>query len=590
MTTPDLPMLLPPAMVPDPSPLHVSTFAKPEYAKLTFTYGTVKSGANWPVHCKWFKVRVPTGRHASALTSEPTLIRSEFTVPSGKRQWNVERDVRDPNQVVFTCSSPPDEPAAFDGTWSVQLELWGIEVNGGAGPVDITWEESTSTTGADGAYQNRTGRGEVSKRDDSFYLHSFRPASVVINRSTKATLHWDGTPHAVYTMHYRKPDGTQDSRPAKDGTWITPENLVDDTSFTLEATMGNETRYLTTYIKVNNPDIIVNTATAGGVIRAHDGITGPNDTRPLEVRGGAGLLVHKSLDVGTYAGGTTTIRNPLTANGNLTVHGSTVTGDLEAKGHVTATQTNKVVRIRDLRGPVKSGGQTVDPPLNIQSDVTVNQSKTFKVRYVTGLGTYPAIDFDAHLNLSTPGRTTTVRGPLVTKGNVTFDQKSLHEPPQNNTVSVKSTAALQGRVDAVGAPVLIAEFVVSSPRPDQQRTFTAQTSGFVLARAHAGGGAEHVRLTITTQGRSIEDDAHGTSRAGKNSMAVPVAAGRDFTVRAVKQSGAFNDRWAVGYFYWVPLGTGTATAKTVMADTDPPAPDTDTYPVDDGPAAAQEGP
>ncbi|MFE7558120.1 hypothetical protein [Kitasatospora sp. NPDC057500] len=334
MTAADLPMLLPPAMVEDPSPLNVSTFAKPEYAKLTITYGKGEPSGPWPVHCEWFKVRIPTGRQASALTSEPTLIHYELTVPDGKRQWAVDRDTRDPNQVVFTCSPPPDEPAAFDGRWSVQLELWGIEVNGGAGPVDIVWEESTSTTGADGPFLERTGKGIVSKRDDSFYLHSFRPASVAIARNTKATLHWEGTPHATYTVYYRKPDGTQGSSTASGGRWTSPDNLVDDSSFTLEARMSNEVRYLTTYIKVNNPDIAVTAVTAAGdsvfnghinqavgkvlrvgEIRGPYNATAPNE-RPLTITGGA-LTISNSATEFTNALIVKAVRSP--ENAALTI-------------------------------------------------------------------------------------------------------------------------------------------------------------------------------------------------------------------------------------------------------------------------------
>ncbi|MEU5210147.1 hypothetical protein [Streptomyces sp. NPDC020742] len=326
MTTADLPMLLPPALVEDPSPLNVSTFAKPEYANLTFTYGKVKSGGNWPVHCKWFKVRIPTGRQASALTSEPSLIRYELTVPTGKRQWAVERDSRDPNQTIFTCSPPPNEHAAFDGTWSVQLELWGIEVNGGIGPVDIVRQESVSTTGADGPYEERTGKGGVSKSDDSFYLHSFRPASVAVSRNTKATLHWEGTPHAKYTMYYRKPDGTQGSSTVtKDGEWSSPENLVDDTSFTLEAKMKNEVRYLTTYIKVNNPDITVNNVTANGNVT----VDGEKELKVGRLRGAGqypSLKIESHITANSEDPGRTiafqskfTTSGPVTANGDVTI-------------------------------------------------------------------------------------------------------------------------------------------------------------------------------------------------------------------------------------------------------------------------------
>ncbi|MGW9213293.1 hypothetical protein ACWGR4_40875 [Embleya sp. NPDC055664] len=350
MTTAALPMLLPPAMVPEPGTPNVSTFAKPEYAKLTLTYGKVKSGGTWPVHCKWFKVRIPTGRQASALTSEPGLIKYESTVPAGKRQWTVDRDTRDPNQVIFTCSPPPDEPAAFDGTWSVVLELWGIEVNGGVGPVDIVWEESTSTTGATGRFEEREGRGEVRKRDDSFYLHSFRPATVAIARNTKATLLWDGTPHATYTMYYRKPDGTQGSAPASNGSWTSPVALVDDSSFTLEAKMGNEVRYLTTYIKVNTPDIAVTSVAAPTTA----GTIAVKNTLALE--GKAGLTIPQNGGQITVFGALTAKAGPAATTGELTANGPLTTNStITAKGNVT---------IESGKSLTVNGNVTVDPGAN----------------------------------------------------------------------------------------------------------------------------------------------------------------------------------------------------------------------------------
>ncbi|WKU48695.1 hypothetical protein Q3V23_34055 [Streptomyces sp. VNUA116] len=459
-------MLLPPAMIENPSPLRVSTFAKPEYAKLTFVYGKVKDdSASWPVHCKWFKVCVPTGRQASALTSEPKLIRNELTIPEGKRQWTVERDDRDPNQTVFTCSPPPGQPAVFDGTWQVQLELWGIEVNGGAGPVDITWEESTSTDGSD--FLKRTGRGEVSKRDDSFYLHSFRPESVAISRDTKAVLHWEGTPSAEYTMYYRKPDGTQGSSPAKDGRWESPVNLVDDSSFTLKAEMGDEVRYLTTYIKVNNADIAVTNVTAKGNVTADPGVNGyiwlktgrfdaaaeakinaygdvavtkikatsaANDQITLEdsiSQTAGGIATQGSITVGgnVTASGGVTVGGTLTANGNivadpgangyiwlktgrfdtaaaatinahgpLNTHGALTTNNLTVNGNMTATGAGKSVRIRNLYGPVKQGGETKDPALAIKSNVSIDWE--LWVERIHGRGPYNHILVDGNVAFS----------------------------------------------------------------------------------------------------------------------------------------------------------------------------------------------
>ncbi|MFE6871872.1 hypothetical protein ACFVFS_35690 [Kitasatospora sp. NPDC057692] len=399
MTTPAADMLLPPAMVADPSPLNVSTFAKPEYAKLTFTYGKGEATPTRPVHCKWFKVRIPTGRQASALTSEPTLIRYELTVPAGKRQWAVEPDTKDPNQVVFTCSPPPDEPAAFDGTWSVQLELWGIEVNGGAGPVDIIWEESTSTTGANGQFQERAGKGGVSKRDDSFYLHSFRPASVAIARNTKATLLWEGTPHAAYIMYYRKPDGTQGSSTAKDGTWTSPENLVDDSSFTLEARMGNEVRYLTTYIKVNNPDITVTT------IRSPENNALTIENMPDKDHADDKVKL-------TFANGVLSV----TSNGTYSGAISTIS--------IAASEINgRGAGVLGLNGAVTvSGALAAGGLITANEGITLAEKKTIKTDYINARVAADGIVVGDNLSMY-PGRTLaadtlTANGTLTAKGDV----------------------------------------------------------------------------------------------------------------------------------------------------------------------------
>ncbi|MBD0693566.1 hypothetical protein [Streptomyces sp. CBMA123] len=367
MTTPKPPMLLPPTLVENPSPLHVSTFAKPEYADLTFTYGRVKSGGSWPVHCKSFTVSIPTGRQASALTSEPSLIHYKLTVPAGRLPWAVEADTRDPNQVVFTCSPPPGEPAAFDGTWSVELKLWGIEVNGGAGAVEILWEESTSATGPEGPYQERSGKGTVNKRDDSFYLHSFRPDSVAIKRGNKPTLKWEGTPHAAYTMYYRKPDGTQGSATAKDGSWQCPVDLVDDSCFILEAKMGNEVRYLTTYIKINAPDIAVTSMAAEGNVTVDPGNNGYIwlKTGRLDIKDTAGLNVY----------GGAKFDAALAANGDVTVASSkTLTVKTIKSPADKLTIESGIVDIAG--GAAVSGSLAANSALSVNGAFTANQGTT----------------------------------------------------------------------------------------------------------------------------------------------------------------------------------------------------------------------
>ncbi|MYT29867.1 MULTISPECIES: hypothetical protein [unclassified Streptomyces] len=401
-------MMLPPSMVEDPSPLRVSTFAKPEYGKLTITYGKVKDdSATWPVHCKRFTVSIPTGRQATALTSEPTLIRADATVPDDKRQWKVDRH-SSPDEVVFTCK-PEGGPAKFDGSWSFQLELWGIEINGGPGPVNIAWEESTSTTGADGPFTERSGGRDIIKRDDSFYLHSFRPATVAINRATKATLYWEGTPNAIYTMHYRKPDGTQESVPAANGIWTSPEELVDDTSITLQAQMGDETRYLTTYIKVNNPDLAVTS------------IAAPAAGSAISVKNTLSLQDKASLNIPAN-GGQLTVYGALTAEAAATAGQGKVTtdGPLTTNGPIEAEDSVTIAAGKTL---------TTNGPIKAEDSVTIAAGKT--------LTTNGPIKANDHVTIG-PGKSLTVNGPV-----------SL-----NKNVGIWDGLTVKGGVNVDGLPVL----------------------------------------------------------------------------------------------------------------------------------------
>ncbi|UQI45953.1 hypothetical protein M1P56_17120 [Streptomyces sp. HU2014] len=517
-------MLLPPAVIEDPSPLRVSTFAKPEYAKLTFVYGKAEdSSATWPVYCKSFTVYIPTGRQASALTSEPKLIRYELTVPEGKRQWNVQRDDRDPNQTAFTCSPPPGQPAVFDGTWQVQLQLWGIEVNGGAGPVDITWEESTSTNGSD--FLKRTGRGEVSKRDDSFYLHSFRPASVAIGRATKAVLYWEGTSSATYTMYYRNPDGTQGSAPAKDGRWESPVALVDDSSFTLKAEMDGEIRYLTTYIKVNDPDIAVTNVTANGNVTIHE----EKELRVGRIRG-AGTFPSLQIQSHVQAnsedpGRTIAFHSKFTANAALTANGPLIArGTLDAKGQVT------VDGALDAKGTLAVGGA-----LNAKGTLTV-------------------------------GGTTTLNGATNTKS-VTVDpgangylwlKTGRFDAAAGTNVNTYGALAAHGSASLVGSMSLL-HYFRSVPGT---RTFTANTSGLVFGVVHVRNEGGNGWIRITSGGATL---AHAWwEHRGSATAVALVRKGQTFTLEFSREAARGHMDC---HFRWLPFGVGAAQA--VLEDAEP---------------------
>lgn len=458
--------LLLPARGTNPSPLRASTVAELEYGQVVLRFGRNKR-ADWPVYCKMLKIIVPTGRSATDLTGEPSLITysaSPVNGPAQGREWQMVRNSTDPNHTVFSCV--PDTTATFDATWQVNFTLSGIEVNESIGTVDLTVEEETSTTGNENDFQLRTGRVEVKKSGSEFYFHSLRPRTVVINRGSTVDLLWEGSSNAQYTMYYRDADGTQtydnDQSNFAGGLWKSPE-LHDNANFTLKATINGEDHYLTTSLKVNAPNITVNEVTAQGTLTANGHVNafstgkvvriaelrGPYDgnatpkEKPLVINGDATINVGKTLTAngpiqanqniivdpgptGQYYGLHTAhiwavdgnadssvlfkskvkLEQVLTAEDDLTVE-----GHLAANGHVTATGSNMVVRVRELRGPVKTENQDVDPPIDISKG-------TIRVGTIYGTGTYPTLSIPAHLNLSTPGRTTTINGRLAAEGAV----------------------------------------------------------------------------------------------------------------------------------------------------------------------------
>ncbi|WP_327227534.1 hypothetical protein [Streptomyces platensis] len=325
-------------------------------------YGTVvlRFGRDLPpqvskVYCKGITLKVPTGRSGADLTIEPSLITTAVSKVDGEAQgteWWVDRDTTDPNEAVF--SFVPDTAAAFDGTWAVSFTLSGIEVNPSIGTVDLDIEELTSTTGAEGSYQKRTGQVKVKKGDDGFYFRSLHPRTVVINRGLTVDLLWEAPAdnRIVYTMYYRKADGTEasDSTQANfaNRVWKSPA-LDDNANFTLKATVDGQDYFLTTSLTVNNPNVVVNTLTANETVRTDsiDSKTGSTVgiTLKSHVTLGKGWVLRvDDLRCRTDA-------TALEVKSNLTVAaGSTLTtnGSVQANDNVTI-KADKTLSTGDVR-------------------------------------------------------------------------------------------------------------------------------------------------------------------------------------------------------------------------------------------------
>ncbi|AZS75756.1 hypothetical protein DDE74_37070 [Streptomyces lydicus] len=121
--------------------------APPRYHQLRLTVGEDdQSRAEQPVRCTRITVSVPAATSDQRLARQPLAIST--TVPSVRssaqgQEWWIVPDTTDPAVTVFACV--PEEPARFDGTWTVSFL---IELDPGfeSTTVEIT-EETTADSG-----------------------------------------------------------------------------------------------------------------------------------------------------------------------------------------------------------------------------------------------------------------------------------------------------------------------------------------------------------------------------------------------------------------------------------------------------------
>ncbi|MFF7636444.1 hypothetical protein ACFZB9_25335 [Kitasatospora sp. NPDC008050] len=151
--------------------------------------------------------------------------------------------------------------------------------------------------------------------------------------STMDELLWDAPADTriVYTMYYRKADGTETSDSVQanfaNQVWKSPA-LNDNANFTLKATLDGQDYFLTTSLTVNNPNVVVNTLTAGGDATFDGDVTATASGKSVRIRqlrgnGTVPLQISNStvLDAGCdlTVGGALTSTGLATANGGLTV-------------------------------------------------------------------------------------------------------------------------------------------------------------------------------------------------------------------------------------------------------------------------------
>ncbi|MFE2410191.1 hypothetical protein ACFXDE_17825 [Kitasatospora sp. NPDC059408] len=408
--------LVKPARGTVPSPLRVSTMNELEYGTVVLRFGRDLPTGTSKVYCKGITVKVPTGRSATDLTIEPTLITTAVSKVDGEAQgteWWIDDDTTDPNVAVF--SFVPDTTALFDGTWAVSFTLSGIEVNPSIGTVDLDIEETTSTTGADGSFQKRTGKVKVQKGNEEFFFRSLRPRTVVINRGNTVELLWQAPAdnRITYTMYYRKADGTEtsDSNQANfaNRVWKSP-NLDDNANFTLKATLDGQDYFLTTSLTVNEPNVVVNTLRTKAALTAETTITA---TGLVTANGGVSATTVGASGLVTANGGVSA--TTVTASGLVTASGGVSATTVGASGLVTASGGVSATTVT-ASGLVKAdAGLTIPSNQKLScGEVTVANGEFLKVSKVKSPVGSP-IEFQNSINQTA--------GNIATTGTIKGDGK-----------------------------------------------------------------------------------------------------------------------------------------------------------------------
>ncbi|WP_327116412.1 discoidin domain-containing protein [Nocardia sp. NBC_01730] len=304
---------IPTILTSTPNPLPVSTFDELQYGRLRIILGPM-SGADQVTHCTGIAIRVPLGRHAQALADNAAAACSVNAGNTGVRWTPLAPDLSDPDVAVFRFV--PEGRDSFDNTRRVEFTVSGLEVNGAPWRVPISVDQVAAYGWRPDDYFVNRSRYVVEKVANEFYVHSFRPASTVVDYNRTATLLWDGVQNANYTISYRDSTGAEQTAQASGGSWTSPP-LFDATNFTLTATRGGHVRHLTTHLEVGrkalsftdftateNITVTERVALAGGagITIGSPGVTtrGLTVERPIRVTGGAVLT--DSLTVTGAAG------------------------------------------------------------------------------------------------------------------------------------------------------------------------------------------------------------------------------------------------------------------------------------------------
>ncbi|WP_030410648.1 hypothetical protein [Streptomyces sp. NRRL S-1448] len=559
-----------------PNPIRVSTVAVTEYGRLDLYLGTSKpSNVAWPIQCRRFRIRIPTGQQGDRLTAVGAFISASAT-PTAGRDWRVARNTTDPNSTVIDVI-PDSEYATFDGTWRLGITLSGIEINTSPGTANITIEEETRKPN-EASFTTREGTVRVPKELDdaqTFYFRSLRPANTVIARGTKVQLNWEGSSNATYTVYYRDKSGTDRARVLTNpgGTWdsqaLHGDTFTDATNFTVKASLGGRDLYQTTHVRVERPDISVNKIHTSDRITAA-GIQGPSNDDPLQVHGKMGLMVHSRLDVGSY-GGASTFHAPVETKGTLTT-----TGALNADSDVTIN-TAKTLTVTKLAGhgnnaitvsseidqstatgkaiKTGSGGLTANGEITVKAD---KKLKTNTITFTSGNEVKVEADLAVHES-------------WVLKTN--YLERKANKPIEiRHDALFKAGVTLEGSFDAIGAMSLLCTF--ERPTSGEQHPFkyfaAPATSGLVvgvLDSYDVGGNGSIKVFGRLTDSNWPELGTAWWEHRGSATLVAAVKKGQRFVVKWYRDAKSGRQQCR---FYWIPFGKANAPTPTAVSQDETP--------------------
>jgi hypothetical protein len=425
----------------DSDPLHASpeNTAVPEETGELIIVGSRRSGT--PADVQWIKVKVPSGTMSPDLATDLSKVTPRISLNG----WTVQLN-SSTKEFVFTPAAS-HTPIGPETGFTIQLSDIPISRKVGTAPITVT---ESSRTGAS-AFAPRSVIFNVGKFPADFYLRNFIANPLVIENGGETTLTWERSANATYELLYGETSLDVTSQSTR-----TITNIRTHTTFYLRGTTGDPsnpvTRILTAQVTVIKPDLEVGQLIVNGTITAKGDVNiakekkltlnnlAPADGVKISVGADLAVADGKALTA-NHIRATTNTAHPVVFQGALTV-----TGNVLAKSHMTVTEAGSVLRVRELRGPVKQEGESSDPPIDISRG-------TIKVGTIHGTGTYPTVSIPAHLSLSTAGRTTTIHG------NVAFGTALFASPTRKNyaKVSTKPRSTSKWSMTATKNGLLVVE-------------------------------------------------------------------------------------------------------------------------------------